>query len=112
MPGENMREQPKQNTASPEFAKFFEGAHSAGVLDQKTKMLMHLAVALALKCEPCVVYTFENLKRAGASEAEIYETIQLAGSVGAGAILSMGDRAKSAAEAGHHWWVAPAVVGV
>jgi AhpD family alkylhydroperoxidase len=105
-----MREFRRQNMANLEFVKFFESAHSAGALDEKTKMLMHLAVALALKCEPCVVYTLENLKRAGASAEEISETIQLAGSVGAGAILAMGDRAYSAADSGHHWWMAP--VGV
>jgi AhpD family alkylhydroperoxidase len=98
--------------ASPDFARFFRGAHLAGALDQKTKMLIHLAVALALKCEPCVVFTLEDLKSMGVSEEEIFETVQLAGSVGAGAILAMADRAGSSADAGHHWWVAPAGVRI
>jgi len=94
----------KRHTSTPEFATFFRAAHAPGALDQKTKLLMHLAVVLALKCEPCAVGTFEKLKAAGASDEEIRETIQLAGSVGAGAILAMADRAENASEAGHHWW--------
>ena len=31
---------------------FFESAHAAGALDAKTKELMHIALVLALGCEP------------------------------------------------------------
>jgi hypothetical protein len=43
----------------------------------------------------------------GASEEEINEVIQLAGSVGAGAILAMADRAREASDARHYWWRPP-----
>ena len=43
----------------------------------------------------------------GATEEEIDEVIQLAGSVGAGVILAMADRAREASDRRHYWWRAP-----
>jgi alkylhydroperoxidase/carboxymuconolactone decarboxylase family protein YurZ len=34
------------------YAEYFKEAHAAGALDSKTKELMHLALVLALHCEP------------------------------------------------------------
>jgi alkylhydroperoxidase/carboxymuconolactone decarboxylase family protein YurZ len=34
------------------YSDYFEEAHAAGALDAKTKELMHLALVLALHCEP------------------------------------------------------------
>jgi len=34
------------------YASYFKETHTAGVLDAKTKELMHLALVLALHCEP------------------------------------------------------------
>jgi alkylhydroperoxidase/carboxymuconolactone decarboxylase family protein YurZ len=34
------------------YADYFKETHAAGVLDAKTKELMHLALVLALHCEP------------------------------------------------------------
>jgi alkylhydroperoxidase/carboxymuconolactone decarboxylase family protein YurZ len=34
------------------YASFFKETHAAGTLDAKTKELMHLALVLALHCEP------------------------------------------------------------
>ncbi len=34
------------------FRSFFDAAHADGALDAKTKELIHLAVVLALHCEP------------------------------------------------------------
>ncbi len=34
------------------YSDFFKEAHAAGALDAKTKELMHLALVLALHCEP------------------------------------------------------------
>lgn len=38
--------------AEAKLREFFEAAHEAGALDAKTKELMHLALVLALGCEP------------------------------------------------------------
>lgn len=34
------------------YQKFFQRAHQDGVLDAKTKMLIHIALTLAMRCEP------------------------------------------------------------
>jgi alkylhydroperoxidase/carboxymuconolactone decarboxylase family protein YurZ len=34
------------------FREFFDAAHADGALDKKTKELIHIAVVLALHCEP------------------------------------------------------------
>ena len=34
------------------YSDFFKETHAAGALDAKTKELMHLALVLALHCEP------------------------------------------------------------
>jgi alkylhydroperoxidase/carboxymuconolactone decarboxylase family protein YurZ len=34
------------------YSDYFKEAHAAGALDAKTKELMHLALVLALHCEP------------------------------------------------------------
>lgn len=38
--------------SNADFKAYFTGAHGAGALDAKTKELMHLALVLALHCEP------------------------------------------------------------
>ena len=50
---------------------------------------------------------FAGAKKLGATDEEIEETIQLAGSVGAGVILAMADRAHDAADARHFYWRPP-----
>jgi alkylhydroperoxidase/carboxymuconolactone decarboxylase family protein YurZ len=34
------------------YAEYFKESHAPGALDAKTKELMHLALVLALHCEP------------------------------------------------------------
>jgi alkylhydroperoxidase/carboxymuconolactone decarboxylase family protein YurZ len=34
------------------YSEYFKETHTAGALDAKTKELMHLALVLALHCEP------------------------------------------------------------
>lgn len=38
--------------ARKSYSDYFKETHAAGVLDAKTKELMHLALVLALHCEP------------------------------------------------------------
>jgi alkylhydroperoxidase/carboxymuconolactone decarboxylase family protein YurZ len=38
--------------ARKSYADYFKETHDAGALDVKTKELMHLALVLALHCEP------------------------------------------------------------
>lgn len=42
---------PTEDTEA-KLRNFFEAAHEPGALDAKTKELMHIALVLALNCEP------------------------------------------------------------
>ena len=50
--GKKYREQAAKIDANKSYADYFNEVHSAGALDAKTKELMHLALVLALHCEP------------------------------------------------------------
>lgn len=43
---------PELDEAYTAFKRFYDAAHAPGALDQQTKTLIHLGVALALGCEP------------------------------------------------------------
>jgi alkylhydroperoxidase/carboxymuconolactone decarboxylase family protein YurZ len=43
---------PRYFDSRKSYADYFKEAHQAGALDAKTKELMHLALVLALHCEP------------------------------------------------------------
>jgi AhpD family alkylhydroperoxidase len=56
--------------------------YQEGALDKKTKELMGLCVSLAMRCDICVKYHIEEALQAGATEAEIVETFEIATVVG------------------------------
>jgi len=86
------------------FRSFFDAAHADGALDAKTKELIHLAVVLALHCEPWAVTHFAVAKNMGCTDEEIQEAVQCAYSVGAGVMWAMADRAKKASDERFRWW--------
>lgn len=61
-----------------------EKAFSKGVLDKKTKELMALSISIVSKCEPCMEWHLEQAMHAGATDDEIYETIDVAIEIGGG----------------------------
>lgn len=95
------------NETKEKFKSYFEEAHKASVLDEKTKELIHIAVVLALHCEPWVVYHFAVAKKMGITDEEIQEATDVAASVGAGTIDAMAIRAKRASDEKHYWWRKP-----
>lgn len=68
--------------AAPAVMKGFGAMHRAattgGALDQRTKELMALAIGIAVHCEGCIAYHVHDARRAGATRAEIEETIGVA----------------------------------
>ncbi len=59
-------------------------AFSDGALARKHKELMALAISLATKCEPCIEWHTQQAILNGASDEEIYETIDVAIEMGGG----------------------------
>ena len=61
-----------------------EKAFSDGALNKKTKELMALSISIVTKCEPCMEWHLDQAMQAGATDQEIYETIDVAIEMGGG----------------------------
>ena len=59
-------------------------AFSDGALEKKTKELMALSISIVTKCEPCMEWHIQQVYLAGATDEEIYETIDVAIEMGGG----------------------------
>lgn len=78
------------------FRRLAQEAGKAGALDVKTKELMALAVAVAVRCEGCIVHHVRQAHRHGASRAELAETIGVAVEMGGGPSTVYGAEALAA----------------
>ncbi|MBN1200758.1 MAG: carboxymuconolactone decarboxylase family protein [Anaerolineae bacterium] len=72
------------------FSKLHHAASEAGALDTKTKELIALAIAIAIRCDGCIAFHTNDALRAGATEAEILETIGVAILMGGGPAVMYG----------------------
>lgn len=73
----------KVKTYKP-FLELEEKAFSDGALNKKTKELMALSISIVTKCEPCMEWHLDQALQAGATDEEIYETIDVAIEMGGG----------------------------
>ncbi len=81
--------------SAPEEAKaFFNLKHTAersdGVIPEKYRELMSIAVALTTQCAYCIDAHMNNAVRAGATRAEIAETVFIAAALRAGGAVGTG----------------------
>lgn len=76
---------------TPEVMKSFSAMASAatanGALDAKTKELIALGIAVAIRCDGCVAFHAQAAVKHGASRDEIMETMGLSIYMGAGPSL-------------------------
>ncbi len=76
------------NKALPDATRAFGGLGKAvkegGVLDFKTKEFVALGIAVATRCEACIVLHVEALIRAGATRAEIGDVLAMTIQMGGG----------------------------
>jgi AhpD family alkylhydroperoxidase len=66
---------------APEISKFTQYVYSAEgkkILDTKTKELISLGIAVAMRCEDCIYWHTEAAIKAGASEGEILDVLKVA----------------------------------
>jgi AhpD family alkylhydroperoxidase len=86
--------------AIPETMSAFRGLMKAaskdGALSGKTKELMALAIAIATRCEACIVFHVQNAIRYHASREEVAETIGVAVEMGGGPSTVYGGKALAA----------------
>jgi AhpD family alkylhydroperoxidase len=66
------------------FSRLHNKTVENGALDKKTKELMALAISIAVRCEGCIAYHTHDAVEAGATRAELLETIGLAIMMGGG----------------------------
>ena len=66
------------------FLELEEKAFGNGALNKKTKELMALSISIVTKCEPCMEWHLDQALQAGATDEEVYETIDVAIEMGGG----------------------------
>ncbi|WP_319523244.1 carboxymuconolactone decarboxylase family protein [uncultured Desulfosarcina sp.] len=66
------------------FLELESKAFGDGALSKKTKELMALSISIVTKCEPCMEWHLDQALQAGATDEEIYETIDVAIEMGGG----------------------------
>ena len=75
-------------TGSPEVMKGFsaiaQAATKANALDSKSKELIALAVAVAIRCDDCIAFHAKAALEHGASREEVLEALGMAIYMGAG----------------------------
>ncbi|KUF10274.1 carboxymuconolactone decarboxylase family protein [Pseudoponticoccus marisrubri] len=64
-----------------------------GALDHKQKELIALGIAVAIRCEPCILFHVEALVRLGATRDEIAETLAVCVEMGGGPGVMYGTKA-------------------
>ncbi|PKN42782.1 MAG: carboxymuconolactone decarboxylase family protein [Deltaproteobacteria bacterium HGW-Deltaproteobacteria-18] len=66
------------------FLELEKQAFCDGALSRKAKELMALSISIVTKCEPCMEWHLDQAMQAGATDEEIYETIDVAIEMGGG----------------------------
>jgi alkylhydroperoxidase/carboxymuconolactone decarboxylase family protein YurZ len=66
------------------YDAFYESTHENEFLDQKTEVLVGLAAAMGMNCQPCTRYYLHQAKKAGIKKGEISEVLAKVMAVAAG----------------------------
>jgi AhpD family alkylhydroperoxidase len=78
------------------FRKVVEAATTDGALSAKTKELMALAIAVAMRCEGCIVFHTRAARQKGATRDEVAEALAVAVEMGGGPAAVYGGEALAA----------------
>lgn len=66
------------------YDAFYESTHETEFLDRKTEVLVGLAAAIAMNCQPCTRYYLAEAKSAGVMRGELSEVLAKVMAVAAG----------------------------
>ena len=66
------------------FSAMAQAATQTNALDTKTKELVALGIAVAVRCDPCITFHVETARKHGATREEVLETVEMAIYMGAG----------------------------
>lgn len=78
------------------FAALHKSAVADGKLSARTKELVALGIAIAVRCDGCIAYHVHDALEAGATRDEITETVGVAVLMGGGPALMYGAEAYEA----------------
>ena len=84
---------------NPDVLKGYGTLSRAGHLDDKTRELVALAVAITLRCDGCITVHSAAARQRGATKEEIAEVLGVAVAVNAGAAVVYSTRALDAFDA-------------
>jgi AhpD family alkylhydroperoxidase len=89
---ENLAKIKKMDSLAPQVMKAFwafdQAAVGDGAIPVKYKELIAIAVALTTQCPYCIEIHSNNVRKAGATEAEIAEAAMVSASLRAGAAVT------------------------
>jgi len=80
------------------FGELARAATTTGALDEKTKELIAVAIAVAIRCDGCIGFHVKALVRLGATREELNETLGMAVYLGGGPSLMYSANALAAFE--------------
>jgi len=66
------------------FNRMGAAAKKSGALDEKTKEIMALGIAIATRCDSCIGFHAKSLVRLGLTRAELCEALAMATYMGGG----------------------------
>lgn len=79
-----------------EFSALKKAVNDNGPLDLKSKELVALGIAIAMRCEPCIGFHVEALAKAGGSRDELGDVLAVAVQMGGGPSLMYAAKALDA----------------
>lgn len=85
---------------TPEMFKGFnamgQAAKKTGALDEKTKELIALGIAISTRCDSCIGFHVKSLVRLKTTRAELCEALEMIGYMGGGPSIAFGAKALEA----------------
>jgi alkylhydroperoxidase/carboxymuconolactone decarboxylase family protein YurZ len=66
------------------WSSFYASTTKGSVLDERTMILIALATAIAVDCEPCAEHYLKNCKEIGITDAEVSDVLAKVMAVSAG----------------------------
>jgi AhpD family alkylhydroperoxidase len=78
------------------FNTMSKAAKRNGALDEKTKELIALGIAISTRCDSCIGFHTKSLVRLGTSRAEFCEALEMIGYMGGGPSIAFGAKALEA----------------
>ncbi|MBT3649486.1 MAG: carboxymuconolactone decarboxylase family protein [Rhodobacteraceae bacterium] len=78
------------------FSAMGKAAKKSDALDEKTKELIALGIAISTRCDPCIAYHMKALVRLKTSREELCEALEMISYMGGGPSISYSAKALEA----------------